>query len=207
MAGRLLSSHACRLALGFHTGLVSNVGPIDRAMPHVVITGGPGAGKTTLLAQLAAMGCATVGESARAIIAERLAQGKSPRPEPLAFAREILRRDIEKYTQRPPCNEWIFFDRSAVEAVAMLHEASPMPTTELHRLLDAYRFHHRVFVLPPWEAIYVNDSERDQSFSHACRVHGQLVRWYGSCGYAAHEVPRLPPVERAQHVLAVCERG
>ena len=44
-------------------------------MSRVVLTGGPGAGKTTLLATLAAMGFTTVEESARAIIAERLARG------------------------------------------------------------------------------------------------------------------------------------
>jgi predicted ATPase len=69
-------------------------------MPHVIVTGGPGAGKTTLLAELAARGYATVDESARAIIAERLARGESPRPDQGAFAREILRRDIDKYVSR-----------------------------------------------------------------------------------------------------------
>ena len=43
-------------------------------MPHVIVTGGPGAGKTTLLATLADLGYITVEESARAIIAERLAR-------------------------------------------------------------------------------------------------------------------------------------
>jgi predicted ATPase len=54
-------------------------------MPRIVISGGPGAGKTTLLGELAALGYATVEESARAIIAERLAAGKSRRPDPVVF--------------------------------------------------------------------------------------------------------------------------
>jgi len=56
---------------------------------HVPVAGGPGAGKTTLLAELAARGYATVEESARAIIRERLARSASRRPEGLAFAEEI----------------------------------------------------------------------------------------------------------------------
>ena len=177
-------------------------------MPNVVITGGPGAGKTTLLDELAAMGYSTVGESARSIIAERLEQGKSPRPEPLAFAQEILRRDAEKYAQQQQGSQWVFFDRGAVESVAMVHVVSPIPTAELQGLLNAYRFHNQVFVLPPWEAIYVTDSERDHSFSHASLVHAQLVSWYRSCGYFLHEVPRVAASERAQHVVRVlCERG
>jgi predicted ATPase len=177
-------------------------------VPHVAITGGPGAGKTTLLAELASMGYATVSESARAIIAERLARGEAPRPNPLAFAHEILRRDIEKYSQQQQSSQWVFFDRGAVESIAMVHEASPVPATERRAMLDTYRFHSPVFVLPPWEAIYVTDAQRDHSFAHACQVHIRLVNWYGLCGYALHEVPRLPAPERARHVVQVLsERG
>jgi len=59
-------------------------------MPRVIVTGGPGAGKTTLISHLAAAGYATVHDSVRAIIAERLAHGLSRRPEPQEFARETL---------------------------------------------------------------------------------------------------------------------
>jgi len=172
-------------------------------MPRVIVTGGPGAGKTTLLAALAAMGYATVDDSARAIIAERLARGASRRPDALAFAREILRRDIEKYLAQPSTSRWVFFDRGLIDALGMLHEASPMPSIELAAMLASYPFHATVFVLPPWEVIYANDSERDQSFAEAVDVHAAVVRWYRSCGYALHEVPRLPVAERADHVLRV----
>src|SRR5262245_7417641 len=144
-------------------------------MPHVIVTGGPGAGKTTLLAELAAIGYATVDESARAVIAERRARGESPRPDPLAFAREILRRDIEKYVSHPDTPEWVFFDRGLIEALGMLHEASPLPFAELTAMLARYPFHETVFVLPPWDAIYTTDTERDQSFADAVAVHAKVV--------------------------------
>jgi predicted ATPase len=172
-------------------------------MPHVIVTGGPGAGKTTLLAELAARGYETVAESARAIIAERLARGESPRPDPVAFAREILRRDIENYRNRPRTSEWVFFDRGLIEALGMLHRASPLSASELGLMLAAYPFHPIVFVLPPWEAIYATDTERDQSFAEAVQVHAMIVEWYRSCGYVLDEVPRLPVAERAEHVQRV----
>jgi len=170
-------------------------------MPHVIVTGGPGAGKTTLLAELAALGHATVDESARAIIAERLARGESPRPDPASFAREILRRDIEKYLNWPRTSEWVFFDRGLIDAIGMLHDASPLSASELASMLATYPFHATVFVLPPWEAIYTNDAERDQSFADAVDVHDKVVRWYRSCGYEPSEVPRLPLARRARYVL------
>ena len=140
-------------------------------MRHVIVTGGLGAGKTTLLAELAARGYATVEESARAIIRERLARGASRRPDALAFAQEIFCRDIEKYLHQPCTSQWVFFDRGLVDALGMLHEASPLPSIELEPLLASYPFHATVFVLPPWEAIYANDAERDQSFAEAVDVH------------------------------------
>jgi predicted ATPase len=172
-------------------------------MPHVIVTGAPGAGKTTLLAEFAARGFATVEESARAIIMERLARGASRRPDALTFAQEILRRDIEKYLSQPRTSKWVFFDRGLVEALGMLHEASPLPSLGIKFILAAYPFHATVFVLPPWEVIYANDAERDQSFAEAVDVHTKVVDWYRSCGYVLNEVPCLPVARRAEHVLRI----
>lgn len=170
-------------------------------MPCVVLTGAPGAGKTTLLAELASRGYRTVPESARAIVARRRAAGLSPRPEPEAFAREILRLDIDKYRAVAGATGWVFFDRSAVEAVAMVHEARPLDDDALEATLARLAFHRTVFVLPPWEDIYCTDAERDHTFEHAVRVDDELTRWYARCGYDIHVVPRLTVRERADHVL------
>jgi predicted ATPase len=175
-------------------------------MHRVVLTGGPGAGKTTLLAELAAAEHSTVSESAREVIAERLARGHSPRPEPEAFAREILRRDIAKYNE-VASGAFIFFDRCVVEAIAMVHEVAPIPELHLQEMLARYRFHQTVFVLPPWQAIYRTDTERDHSFAHSQRVHGNVVQWYRQCGYKLYEVPRVGVAERARHVLRVLTSG
>ena len=46
----------------------------------------------------------------------------------------------------------------------------------------AYPFHATAFVLPPWEVIYANNAERDQSFADAVDVHAKVVRGYRSWG-------------------------
>jgi predicted ATPase len=146
------------------------------------------------------MGYATVDESARAVIKERLALGLSPRQEPLIFAHEIFRRDVDKYRRHAGVPDWTFFDRGAVEALAMVHDASPLSPEDLRSILQEYQFHQSVFVLPPWRAIYDTDAERDQSFEEAVLVHGRVVTWYRECGYTPQEVPRLPVRERASFV-------
>ena len=172
-------------------------------MPCIVLTGGPGGGKTTLLTKLASMGYATVEESARAIIAERLAYGLTRRPSPSEFARQILARDIEKYVAQPQTSKWVFFDRGLIDALGMLQEVTPIPREELKAILTKYPFHRSAFILPPWEAIYANDAERDQTYAEAVEVHEKTLKWYRFCGYDVHEVPRLPVTQRARHVLEV----
>ncbi|HET9204630.1 MAG TPA: AAA family ATPase [Burkholderiaceae bacterium] len=181
--------------------------PAAPATHRVLITGGPGVGKTTLLSELGARGYATVAESARAIISERRARGQSPRPEPMEFAQEILRRDTEKYHLHSSESGWVFFDRGLVEALGMVHEVAPLSAHELGAALRTHPFHPCVFILPPWPDIYTKDEERDHSFPWVERVHGALVRWYGSCGYVLHEVPRVSVGARAEFVLRTLTHG
>jgi predicted ATPase len=171
------------------------------AMPRVILTGGPGVGKTTLLCQLASLGHVVVDESARALICERMSAGLSPRPEALAFASEILRRDMVKYERTADTANWIFFDRSPLEALAMVQEVAPRPGVEVEAAIAGFRFHRTVFVLPPWPDIYIQDKERDHSLEHCLAVHESLVSWYSRCRYHIYEVPRLHVAERVEYVL------
>jgi predicted ATPase len=169
-------------------------------MPNVVVTGGPGVGKTTLLSALREAGYATVPESARHIIAERLALGLAPRPSPLEFAREIVRRDIAAYEASKSLCGWVFFDRGLIDGVGLLSEATNLGEAEVKAILTAHPFHHQAFVLPPWQRIYVTDNERDQSFSDCLRIHQSLLRWYKFCGVQLCEVPPGPVSERVAFV-------
>jgi predicted ATPase len=167
----------------------------------VVITGGPGAGKTTLLRELERRGFATVEDTPRAIIRSRRALGLSPRPSPLEFAEQVLRRDVELYEQNTG-QARTFFDRGVPDALAMVADAAPERRAELVALAADYPYHPVVFVLPPWEEIYITDDERDHTFAHAVRVCESLVAWYQLCGYHVASVPKLPVAERCDYVLS-----
>ena len=84
-------------------------------MRRIILAGPPGAGKTTLLVELRRSGFPTISDSAREVIAERLALGNSPRPDPKTFALELLGRDDAKYTEAKQAADLLFFDRSVRE--------------------------------------------------------------------------------------------
>ena len=168
---------------------------------RVVITGGPGAGKTALLNELSRLGYATVDDTPRAIIRARRARGLSPRPPPLEFAEEVLRREIEQHDLHVG-DALTFFDRGVVDALLMVADAAPERRVEIATLAAEHPYHPVAIFLPPWEEIYVNDEERDHSFSHAVWVYESLVAWYEACGYQVAPLPKVPVAERCDHVLS-----
>ena len=176
------------------------------AMPRIVLTGGPGAGKTTLLRGLSSRGYAVVDDTARTIIQNRSSRSLPPRPRPLEFAEEILRRDIEKYREHASASGYVFFERGILDALCMLDQVRPLQPAELQSLVSAYPYHPQVFLLPPWEAIYTNDSERDQTFADAVHVHEMCAGWYRQCGYEVIEVPKTTVAARCTYVLRALGR-
>ncbi|MBE8718244.1 AAA family ATPase [Cellvibrio polysaccharolyticus] len=154
-----------------------------------VLSGGPGGGKTTILNALVKHGYDVVSESAREVIRERLNAGLSARPDPVPFARDILRRDIEKYRNTDNSVHPTFFDRGILDAMYMLDAENALVDDEAFQYVHSFPYNATVFLLPPWREIYQTDSERDQTFEQAIDVFEGLKRWYLQWGYKTLEVP------------------
>lgn len=170
-------------------------------MSRIVVTGGPGAGKTTLLLALQARGHTIAGDSARAIIQDRGRRGLSPRPDAYEFAQETLRMDIENFVHHAATPGHVFFDRGIFDALCSLDCLSPLSQADLNLWRSKYSYFTKVFVLPPWPAIYVNDDERDHTFEHAEWVCNTVRAWYRRCQYELIEVPKTSVEARCTYVL------
>src|SRR5580765_5482470 len=109
-------------------------------MSRIIITGGPGAGKTTLLLALQARGYTIVGDSARAIIQDRIRRGLSPRPNADAFTHETLRMDIENFVHHAATPGHVFFDRSVLDSLCSLARLTPLNESELRMWLATYQY-------------------------------------------------------------------
>jgi len=64
-----------------------------------------------------------------------------------------------------------------------------------------FRYNRRVFIAPPWQDIFQQDSERKQDFEEAVRTYEALVASYTTYGYELVEIPRVSVEERARFVL------
>jgi predicted ATPase len=170
-------------------------------MLAIAFTGGPGFGKSTTLAALEARGYQCVPESARAIIQERMRIGLPKRPAAREFADQTLRQDQAQYRGVQRSNGPVFFDRGVIDALGMCYETGLAGWVEIQQVLHEYPFHAEAFVFPPWEQIYVQDTERDQSFEDAVRVDGAVRRWYQKCGFKLVEVPRIDAELRCDFIL------
>jgi|TARA_B100000378_G_scaffold69532_1_gene52685 predicted ATPase len=171
-----------------------------------VVTGGPGAGKSTLLDALAERGYGIAPEAARRLIKKRLAAGLPPRPDPVTFARAILDSDMEHYRAAADDDGITFFDRGVLDALYMLDLESALSRDEIARLVQAFPYNGTVFLLPPWEAIYAMDSERDQTFEESVAVFEGMKRWYARWGYDTVEVPRASVEARVSFILEAVGR-
>ena len=167
----------------------------------IIITGGPGGGKSTLLESLSRQGFRYIPETGRAIIAERVNKGLTPRPGLKEFAKEMFERDITHYLANQHIADTLFFDRSFLDSASLMHQVDKMSFKIISEVLQTYRFNERVFITPPWKEIYCNDNERDQTFEEAIEVYERLHHWYELNNYKVVVLPKSAVEDRSRFVL------
>lgn len=169
-----------------------------------VITGGPGSGKTTLIDALARAGYARTVEAGRAIIQDQLAIDGPALPwrDPLAFAELMLSWELRSYSMAENATGPVFFDRGVADLVGYLTLVGRPVPAHVATAVERFRYNHRVFVAPPWPAIYTQDAERKQTPEEAVRTYAALTTAYTNCGYELVSLPLASVAERVRFVLA-----
>ena len=167
----------------------------------VVISGCSSGGKSTLLVELGRRGYATVEEPGRRIVQEEmLGKGLAlPWADAIAFARRAVALALTDRAAAKHETGCVFFDRGLIDAAAALQRLTGEPA--LAALASAHRYHHRVFLAPPWPEIYVTDTERRHDLSAAIAEYKHLLDVYPSLGYQTTILPKATTHERAEFVL------
>jgi predicted ATPase len=176
----------------------------DTSNRLIVLTGGPGSGKTSLVDALARQGYATSVEAGRGIIQEQQAIDGPGLPwrDASLFAALMLSWEIRSYRQAQHKRGRIFFDRGIPDVIGYLRVAGLPVPRHMATAAETFRYHRRVFILPPWPEIYAQDRERKQTFEEAQRTYRAMVETYESLGYDLVNVPHVSIDERAGFILA-----
>jgi predicted ATPase len=173
-------------------------------MARFIISGGPGAGKSTLLNALRTAGFLCFDEVSRQVIQEQAALDSRCLPwiDLDCFAQLVLQRMIDQYKATPDSNDAsiAFFDRGIPDIIAYLR-VGDLPVGEFWgQTARQFPYEPLVFMAPPWEAIYVNDSERWQTFAEATALHQALMEIYQSLGYTILELPCISIADRVTFI-------
>lgn len=175
-----------------------------------IITGGPGSGKTLLIEELNKRGLFCVEEVARKIIQDEIALGGNAMP---PAGKEIERRiemmlirSIETYKDAlkklKNRTEVIIFDRGVLDYVSYAYRTKTPIADELHQAALLLVYNKKVFMAPPWEEIYCNDTERKQLFAEALEVYDTLFKIYSSSSYDIIELPKISVASRADFIIS-----
>jgi predicted ATPase len=165
-----------------------------------VIAGGPGSGKSTLLKALAHSGEICYEECSRVLIREQLphAGGLVPWGDLAAFAQECserMRAQIAGSSRPGRC----FFDRGLPDLIGYLSHGGRTAPDAWRAASSAYA--SPVFFAPPWREIFVNDTERPQSFAEAQELGAHIRRAYLDCGFRVVELLKGSVSERRRQIL------
>jgi predicted ATPase len=168
-----------------------------------IITGGPGAGKTSLLQALYQAGHNCSEEASRRLIAELVAEGSDclPWTNLSCFAIRALDRMTDLYKQTADDFGITFFDRGIPDIIAYLKAARLPVPDRFYTALRRHPYHKMVFILPPWQAIYVNDAERWQTFEESVHLYTNLRETYQSLGFFMVQVPEESVEGRMKYIL------
>ena len=176
----------------------------------IVISGGPGTGKTSIVKVLESMGYPCYHEVIRDMTLEAKKDTNPARfvTNPLAFVtdpydfnRRILENRLGHFKEGTRMSEAVvFFDRGLPDVLAYM-DYFKQPYEDDFKAICKDNRYDKVLLLPPWEAIYISDNERLESFEEALEIHQYLTASYERFGYSPVSVPEGSIPERATFIL------
>ncbi|MBA5793244.1 ATP-binding protein [Flavobacterium sp. xlx-214] len=169
----------------------------------ILLIGGPGSGKTTVIEGLANKGYTCYPEISRQVTLEAQKRGVDQLflKEPLLFSELLLEGRVKQFTDAiNDDSALVFLDRGIPDVLAYMHYIGDTYPTAFD---DACKKHiyTKIFIMPPWQDIYVSDNERYENFEQAKLIHNHLVETYQNYGYTLFEVPKENLENRIQFIL------
>lgn len=176
----------------------------------IVITGAPGTGKTSIIKKLEEDHFFCYHEIIRdfTLEAKENSDTNTYISNPLAFVKDpfefntkILNGRIEQYlASNKNKKDLVFFDRAIPDVLAYMDFFNQEYTEQFTNACQEYTY-TRIFILPPWQEIYISDNERLESFEEAKQIHYHLENTYRKYRYNIELVPFGNVEDRVDFVL------
>ncbi|MFT5715331.1 MAG: putative ATPase [Flavobacterium sp.] len=158
----------------------------------IIIIGGPGTGKSTIIDGLIAKGFCCYPEISREVTLEAKKQGIEQLflEKPLLFSELLLEGRKKQFTnaQNEPHNV-VFIDRGIPDVLAYMHYIGDSYPASFDAVCREHTY-SKIFILPPWEEIYVSDEARYENYEQAKLIQNHLIETYQGYGYNLIEVPK-----------------
>ncbi|RKT00124.1 AAA family ATPase [Flavobacterium sp. 123] len=169
----------------------------------IVIIGGPGTGKTTIINELIANGYCCYPEISRQVTLEAQKKGIEQLflKNPLLFSELLLegrKKQFESACNEP--HEMVFLDRGIPDVLAYMHYIGDSYPSFFDAACKEH-IYSKIFILPPWEEIYISDQERYENFEQAKLIYNHLTETYQNYGYELIEVPKDSVDKRILFIL------
>jgi len=175
------------------------------AQKKIVLTGAPGTGKSTVINELVKRSYFCMHEISRDVTIEAQKNGTDQLflTEPLLFSDMLLKGRTEQYQKAIEKEvDLVFFDRGIPDVHAYLNYISMEYPDRYIEISRKHRYDY-VFLMPPWEDIYVQDNERYESFQQALAIHNHLLNTYKALNYNVIQVPTGTVEDRTDYILKV----
>jgi predicted ATPase len=169
----------------------------------IAIIGGPSSGKTSLINKLKNRGYTCKSEVSREIIKKAKVKGVDQifLDNPIWFSEKLLTQRIKQFEEAEKnIDQYVFFDRGIPDIVAYLDYIKCNYSNIFIEESQKYRY-DKVFILPPWKEIYIQDNERYETFGQAVEINKFLTKWYTKFGYEIKSIPKLSIENRIDFIL------
>jgi predicted ATPase len=118
-----------------------------------------------------------------------------------SFNTQLLHGRLDQYTKALQLNkEVLFYDRGMPDVIAYMDYFEQSYADNFTVTCKQHKY-NQIFILPPWEAIYVQDNERFESYAQAQDIHHHLEKTYTSFGYEIVMVPFGTVADRMDFIL------